>query len=129
MLAMAYPDLEEARRHHAALKGIIERHAGDGADLRALRRAMDLSRGAAEAVNDPYCREKIRVAAEYAAELLANGEHARWRRQSLSGVDFLKQQALNALELFLSRLYSLEWMRRAAARSAQAGYTLTTGSI
>ena len=125
---MAYDDLEQARRHHAALKSIIERHAGDAADLRALRRAMDLSRGAAEAVNDPYCREKIRVAAEYAAELLANGEHARWRRQSLSGVDFLKQQALNALELFLSRLYSLEWMRRAAARSAQAGYTLTTGS-
>ena len=126
---MAYPDLEQARRHHAALKSIIECHAGDAADLRALRRAMDLSRGAAEAVNDPYCREKIRVAAEYAAELLAKGEHARWRRQSLSGVDFLKQQALNALELFLSRLYSLEWMRRASARSAQAGYTLTTGSV
>ncbi|MGQ0543718.1 MAG: hypothetical protein ACT4P3_00080 [Betaproteobacteria bacterium] len=113
---MAYADLEEARRHHAALKRLIERHAGEAADLRALRRAVDLCRGAAEAVNDAYCREKIRVAAEFAAELLSQGEHAKWRREPLSGVDFLKQQALNALELFQSRLYSLEWARRAAAR-------------
>lgn len=121
---MAYADLEEARRHHAALKSLIERHAGDAADLRALRRAVDLCRGAAEAVNDAYCREKIRLAAEYAAELLSHDEHARWRRAPLSGVDFLKQQALDALELFQSRLYSLESMRRAAARGVPALFAL-----
>jgi len=127
---MPYPDLEAARRHHAALKSLIERHAGDAADLRALRRAVDLCRGAAEAVDDAYCREKIRVAAEFAAELLSHAEHARWRRESLSGVDFLKQQALNALELFQSRLYSLEWLRRAAARKPAArGFLLTPGSV
>ena len=124
MLAMAYADLEEARRHHAALKGIIERHAGDAADLRALRRAVDLCRGAADAVNDAYCREKIRLAGEYAAELLSNGEHARWRRDAVSGVDYLKRQALNALELFLSRVYSLEATRRAGARSILATFAL-----
>ena len=67
---MAYADLEEARRHHAALKSLIERHAG------------------------------------------------------VSGVDFLKQQALNALELFQSRVYSLESMRRAAARGVPALFAL-----
>lgn len=122
---MAYADLEEARRHHAALKGIVERHAGDAADLRALRRAVDLCRGAADAVSDAYCREKIRLAAEYASELLAHDEHARWRRDAVSGVDFLKQQALNALELFQSRLYSLEEMRRAAARGVPSLFALT----
>jgi hypothetical protein len=121
---MGYADLEEARRHHAALKRLIERHAGDAADLRALRRAVDLCRGAAEAVNDAYCREKIRLAAEFAAELLAHAEHARWRRDSVSGVDFLKQQALNALELFQSRVYSLETMRRAAARGVPVLFAL-----
>ena len=65
---MAYPDLEEARRHHAALKSLIERHAGDAPDFRALRRAVDLCRGAAEAVDDAYCREKIRLAAATIAE-------------------------------------------------------------
>jgi hypothetical protein len=126
---MAYADLEDARRHHAALKSLIERHAGDAPDFRALRRAVDLCRGAAEAVDDAYCREKIRLAAEFAAELLAHGEHARWRRDSLSGVDFLKQQALNALELFQSRVYSLEWTRRAAARGAARGFILNPRTI
>lgn len=125
---MAYADLEEARRHHAALKTIIERHAGDAADLRALRRAVDLCRGAAEAVNDTYCHEKIRLAAEYAAELLTHGEHARWRRDALSGVDYLKRQALGALELFQSRLYSLEAMRRSRARGLP-GFALNPRSI
>lgn len=126
---MAYPDLEEARRHHAALKSLIERHAGDAADLRALRRAVDLCRGAAEAVNDAYCREKIRLAVEFAAELLSQGEHARWRRDSLSGADFLRRQALNALELFQSRLYSLECMRRAGERGAARGFVLSPRGI
>jgi hypothetical protein len=39
-------------------------------------------------------------------------------------VDFLKQQALNALELFLSRVYSLEAIRRADARGVPALFAL-----
>jgi len=120
---MPYPDLEQARRHHGALKSIICRHAGDASDLRALRRMVDLCRGAAEAIDDQYCREKIRLAAEYGAELLSHADHSRWQRRSLSGVEFLRQQALNALELFQSRLYSLEAMRR-AAHAAAPGYEL-----
>ena len=122
---MAYHDLDEARGYHAALKTIILRHPGDSADLRAMQRLVDLSRRAAEAVNDGYCREKMRLVAEYGAELLAHAEHARWRRPSISGEQFLKQQALNALELFQSRLYSIEAMRNAAARHALAGFQLS----
>ena len=117
---MAHADLEEARRHLAALRSIIARHAGEGANLRALRRVVDLCRGAAEAVDDGYCREKLRVAAEFASELLAHGEHSRWQRRSISGADFLKQQALDALELFQSRLYSIEAQRHSAQRFAAA---------
>jgi signal transduction protein with GAF and PtsI domain len=122
---MVYADLEEARQYHGALKSIITRHAGDGADLRAMGRVVELCRSAAEAVEDGYCREKIRLVAEYGSELLAHAEHARWQRPSISGAQFLKQQALNALELFQSRLYSLEATRRAMSRQALAGFQLS----
>ncbi len=104
-------DLEAARRHHAALKLIIARHVGEAADLRALRRVVDLCRGFSEALDDEYCQQKIRVVAEFACEMLAHSQHHRW------GIDFLKRQVCDALELIDSRLYSLEFIRRASARS------------
>ncbi len=115
---MGQPDLDGARRHHAALRRIFVRPAaGEGelsAGLRSLRLVMDLCRGAAESVDDPYCREKVRLVGEYAAELLVHSEHRRWGRGAQSGVEFLRQQILSALELFQSRLYSLESLRRGA---------------
>jgi hypothetical protein len=122
---MGNSDLDEARRHQVELKGMILRHPGDSADLRAMPRLLELCRRAADAVNDGYCREKMRLVEEYGAELLAHAEHSRWQRPSISGEQFLKQQALNALELFQSRLYSIEAMRRAAARQALAGFELS----
>ena len=41
---MGYPDIERARDGQAALRRIIEAYAGPGADLRALRRVVDLCR-------------------------------------------------------------------------------------
>lgn len=108
---MGHHDLDEARAHAAALRRIV-RQAGDGPDLRSLRRVDELSREAAAAVDDGYCREKLRQAVEFAAEMLAHGEHRRWGRGPVSGLEFLRRRALDALELFQSRLYSLELMRR-----------------
>jgi hypothetical protein len=109
---MLIADLEAARSHHSALKLVIARHVGSNADLRALRRVVDLCRSLSEALDDEYCREKVRVVAEYAAEMLAHSEHHRW------GVDFLKRQIGDALELIDSRLYSLEFLERGPARIA-----------
>ena len=108
---MRHADLEAARSHHSALKLIVVRHVG-GADLRALRRVVDLCRGLSEALDDEYCQEKVRVVAEYACEMLAHSEHHRW------GLDFLKRQIGDALELIDSRLYSLEFARVSPARAA-----------
>ncbi len=110
-IAMQIADLEAARSHHSALKLIIERHVGSDADLRALRRVVDLCRGLSEALDDEYCQEKVRTVAEYAGEMLAHSEHHRW------GVDFLKRQISDALELIESRLYSLEIVRRSPRRA------------
>ena len=107
---MGYPDIQRAREGGGALQRIIERYAGDGADLRALRRMVDVCREMAEAIDDDYCREKVRVVAEFAAELLSRDEHRA--RGTMPGADFLRQQIRSALELLESRLYSLERSRR-----------------
>ena len=107
---MDYPDIERARAGQAAVQRIIDGHAGPGADLRALRRMVDLCGGLAEAVDDDYCREKIRAVAEYAAELLSHGEHRA--RGAIAGADFLRREIRGALELLQSRLYSIERARR-----------------
>jgi hypothetical protein len=100
--AAMYTDIDEARAQHAALKLIVERHAGP-ADYRALRRMLELCRRATAAVEDRYCRDKLRLVEDFAAELFSHGEPR---------AQFLRQQILNALELFDSRLYSLETLRR-----------------
>jgi len=115
-----HSDLDEARTHHASLRQIIDRHSGAASDFRALRRVLDLCRRAADAIDDRYCREKLRLVEDFAAEMFAHSEHDRWQRESISGTDFLKQQIVGALELFSSRLYSIEMLRRSSARASLA---------
>jgi phytoene dehydrogenase-like protein len=107
-----YPDIDAARGHHALLKQIVDRHPGAATDYRALRRVLELCRRAAAAVDDRYCRDKLRLIEDFAAEMFSHSEHGKWDRDSISGAQFLKQQILDALELFNSRLYSLEAVRR-----------------
>ena len=115
-----YSDLDEARAHQASLRQLVDRHTGAGSDFRALRRVLDLCRRAADAIDDRYCRDKLRVVEDFAAEMFAHSEHLKWQRESMSGADFLKQQIVGALELFSSRLYSIEMLRRSSARASFA---------
>jgi len=117
---MGYPDIDRAREGSSALRRIVESYAGPGADLRALRRVVDLCREMQDAIEDDYCLEKIRAVAEYSAELLSQAEHRA--RGALSGIDFLRQQIRSALELLQSRLYSLERGRRVGGELAHAGF-------
>jgi hypothetical protein len=105
---VVYSDIDEARAQHDALKLIVVRHAG-AADYRALRRILELCRRANAAIDDRYCRDKLRLVEDFCAEMFSHGE---------SRMQFLRQQSLNALELFSSRLYSLESARRSAARAS-----------
>jgi hypothetical protein len=100
---MSATDVAEARRLHAALRDFFIHQGGSGPDFRALRKVLALCEAASRAVADAYCREKLRVAAEYAAEMLSQRSHAKWGRDSASGAEFLRQQVLNALELYASR--------------------------
>ena len=117
---MGYPDIDRAREGQQALRRVIDAYAGTGVDLRSLRRVVDLCRQVQDAIEDDYCREKIRAIAEYSAELLSQAEHRA--RGPLSGVDFLRQQVRAALELLQSRLYSLERARRYGQAFLTAGF-------
>ncbi|HEU4352035.1 MAG TPA: hypothetical protein VFR66_09175 [Burkholderiales bacterium] len=99
-----YSDIDKARAQHAALRHIVERHVG-AADWRALHRVLDLCRHTAVAIEDCYCRDKLRLVEDLSAEMLSRGE---------TRAPLLKQRILDALDLFASRLYSLETRRRAA---------------
>ena len=111
-------DLSRARRLHAALREFFIHHEGCESDLRAFGRVLVLCQAASDTIDDAYCREKLRLVGEYAAELLSRGEHARWGRDAASGAEFLRQQVLNALELCASRLYSLETLHASQQRAA-----------
>jgi hypothetical protein len=102
-----YADIDEARACQEALRHIFVRHVAEAPDYRALRRVLELCRCAGAALDDRYCRDKLRVVEDFAAELLSRSEHRR--------PQFLKEQILGALELYRSRLYSLELLRRSPA--------------
>ena len=114
MHPMSYPDIEEARRRHVALKEMFAHHRGDWTvGPEELRRVEELCREAAAAINDAQCGEEMGIVGDYAAELFSCGEHRKWASESMSGAEFLRLQILKALDSFHSRLYSLEAMRRA----------------
>ena len=114
---MSYPDIEEARARHSALKELFAFHRADWAQRAdELRRVEQLCREAAAAINDPHCREEMGIVGDYAAEIFARGEHRKWESESMSGAEFLRLQILKALDSFHSRLYSIEAIRRAGER-------------
>jgi hypothetical protein len=114
---MSYPDIDEARRSHAALKDVFAYHRADWtARGDELRHVETLCREAAAAIGDAQCREEMGIVGDYAAELFARGEHRKWASESMSGAEFLRLQILKALDTFHSRLYSIEAIRRAGER-------------
>jgi hypothetical protein len=114
---VSYPDIEEARARHSALKELFAFHRADWAQRAdELRRVEQLCREAAAAINDPHCREEMGIVGDYAAEIFARGEHRKWESESMSGAEFLRLQILKALDSFHSRLYSIEAIRRAGER-------------
>src|SRR3954465_9633088 len=111
---MSYPDIEEARRRHAALKDVFAHHRGNwSAGDEELRRVEEFCREAATSIDDAQCREEMGIVGDYAAELFSRGEHRKWESESMSGAEFLRLQILKALDSFHSRLYSIEAIRRA----------------
>src|SRR5437868_2527947 len=67
---MSDPDLEQARRHHAALQAIFSRPRG-AADKAKFEGVMRLCWGAWAALDDKHCRTRMQMLAGYAQDLLS----------------------------------------------------------
>ena len=109
---MLFPDLDDARKHHAVLLEITIHNPGGWADRASLRRVMDLCRAASGAIDDAECRESLRVVAQCAAELFSEQAHRKWDRGSMCGADFLRLEIIRALHSFSRRLAEIEGSRR-----------------
>jgi hypothetical protein len=107
-----YADLDKARLHHAALTDIFRRHHGGAEDRVMLRQVEDLCRETSDAVDDALCRETLGSVADYAAQMFSDRKHRKWDQNGLPGVEFLRLQILHALDSLLSRISSLETIRR-----------------
>ena len=110
--AMNYPDLEAARRHHAALKALFG-EAGGVERRSTVRKVEALCRAASCAIDDADCRETLGIVGDYASRMLSG------RKQR--GAQFLRVQIDQALDFFDSRLSSMEVIRRAGAQVANRG--------
>lgn len=119
---MSYPDLDEARRHHGALKEIFRERGGGKENREAVRQVQERCRAASAAVDDAYCRETLGIVGDYASQLFSDRKHLKWDRAELPGAEFLRLQILQALDSLHSRLSSLEVIRRAGASVANSGH-------
>jgi hypothetical protein len=110
---MAHPDLDEARIHVGALRGVIIHHGGGWPDDAALMRGQSHCRAAHDAIDDEECRERMDDIAVYIADLYSEGGHQKWQRKQTSGADFLRLRVLRELDAFTARLDEVAALRRA----------------
>jgi len=110
---MPYPDLDEARLHHAALRDIFLDRAIGGEDPQQFRQVEELCTAAAAAVDDDYCRQQMRKVRAYAAEIFSQAGFRKWSSGSLGGAEFLRRMIIMTLDAFRSQLASIEALRLA----------------
>ncbi len=106
-----YKDLGEVRAHYAALRDLIAANPGGGEDAATLGNVSVLCEAAIAALEDPECRQRLRLVDQYAADLFSSGEHRKWDRARMTGADYLRLQILIALEGVNTRLFFLSAMR------------------
>ena len=112
---MEYEDLDAAREHCQAMRGLIIHHVGGWRDERVLRRLYAACQAAADAVVDRTCRRHIGVIVDYAGHLYSERAHLDWARARTSGADYLRLQILRELDGLRARLDEIASLRDAHA--------------
>jgi hypothetical protein len=106
-----YKDISEVREHYAAIRDLIAENPGGREDAVTLGNVSVLCEAAIAALEDPECRQRLRLADRYAAELFSGEEHRKWDRPQMTGADYLRLQIMIALEGVNTRLFFLSAMR------------------
>ena len=102
-----YKDLSEVREHYAAIRDLITANPGGREDAVTLGNVSVLCEAAIAALQDPECRQHLRLVDQHAAQLFSAEEHRKWDRPNMTGADYLRLQILIALEAVNTRLLSL----------------------
>jgi hypothetical protein len=106
-----YKDLREVREHYAAIRDLISANPGGGEDVVTLGNVSVLCEAAIAALQDPECRQQLRLVDQHAAQLFSSEEHRKWDRPNMTGADYLRLQILIALESVHTRLLFLSARR------------------
>ena len=115
-----YKDIRQVREHYAALRDLISQNPGGREDAATLGNVSVLCEAAITALDDPECRQRLRLVERHAAELFSHEEHRKWQRPQMTGADYLRLQIMIALEGINTRLFFLDAMRdRDIPHSAQ----------
>src|SRR3954464_9582807 len=109
---MSYPDIEDARRHLAALRELIIHRSGGWPDRDALRAAQYHCRSAHDAIDDDDCREYMDDIGVYVSDLYSDNAHQKWQRKQTSGADFLRLRVLREIDNCTERLGVLGLLRQ-----------------
>jgi hypothetical protein len=102
-----YKDIQEVREHYAAIRDLIAQNPGGRDDAATLGNVSVLCEAAIAALQDPECRQHLRLVDQHAAQLFSGEEHRKWDRPNMTGADYLRLQILIALEAVNTRLLSL----------------------
>lgn len=106
-----YKDLVEVREHYAAIRDLIAENPGGREDAATLGNVSVLCEAAIAALEDPECRQRLRLVDQHAAQLFSAEEHRKWDRPRMTGADYLRLQILIALEGVNTRLFFLSATR------------------
>jgi hypothetical protein len=106
-----YTDIRQVREHYAALRDLIAQNPGGREDAATLGNVSVLCEAAIAALEDPECRQRLRLVEQYAADLFSVEGHRKWHRPQMPGADYLRLQMLIALEGVNTRLFFLSAMR------------------
>ena len=106
-----YKDLGEVRKHYGALRDLISHTPGGREDVATRVKVGLLCEAAIAALDDPECRQRLRLVDRHAADFFSEGEHRKWDRAQMAGADYLRLQMLIALEGVNTRLFFLSAMR------------------
>jgi hypothetical protein len=104
-------DIREVREHYAALRDLIADNPGGRDDAATLGNVSVLCEAAIAALEDPECRQRLRLVDQHAAELFSREEHRKRDRPRMSGADYLRLQIMIALEGVNTRLFFLSALR------------------
>ena len=114
-----YKDLTLVREHYSALRELIVHNGGGREDVPTRVKVQVLCEAAMAALDDPECRERLRVVDRHAEDLFSAQAHRQWDRSHMTGADYLRLQILIALEGLNTRLFFLGTLRDRAAAAAQ----------